>query len=92
MQQTNHQELIAELKKIISEDLDVNLTVDQIDETQPLLEKGLALDSIVIVALINEIEDRFDIEFSDADLRVDTFKSLTRLAELVHNKINKTAS
>ena len=87
MEQSNPKELIFALKKIIAEDLDVNLSIDEIDETQPLLEKGLALDSIVVVELINQIEDNFDIEFSDSDLRVETFKNLISLADLIQSKM-----
>ncbi len=84
------QDIVSELKQIIAQNLDVNLTVDQIDETQPMLEEGLALDSIVLVELINHIENRYDIEFSDSDLRVATFKNLTTLADVVRSKIGNS--
>ena len=51
--------IIAKLKKIISEELDVNLGMGDIDEKTPLLESGeeksLGLDSITIVELISLI-------------------------------------
>jgi acyl carrier protein len=77
------QEIISRLKKIIAEDLDVNLKIEDIDETVPLLEQGLALDSIVLVEFIGLIEHQFDIEFSESDLRIDVFKNLQVLAELI---------
>lgn len=82
------QAVVSELKRIIAEDLDVNLSIDQIDESQPLLENGLGLDSIVVVELIGHLEEAFDIEFSDADLRVDTFSSLNSLADTISGKKN----
>ena len=66
--------IIAKLKKIISEELDVNLGIGDIDENTPLLESGeeksLGLDSITIVELISLIEQGFEIEFSDSELNL----------------------
>jgi acyl carrier protein len=77
------QEIISRLKKIIAEELDVNLKIEDIDEAVPLLEQGLALDSIVLVEFIGLIEHHFGIEFSESDLRMDVFKNLQVLAELI---------
>jgi len=79
----SREEIISGLKKIIAEDLDVNLKIEDIDESIPLLEQGLALDSIVLVEFIGLIEHHFDIEFSESDLRIDVFKNLQVLAELI---------
>lgn len=84
------QEIISRLKKIIAEDLDVNLKIEDIDAAVPLLEQGLALDSIVLVEFIGLIEHHFGIEFSESDLRMDAFKNLQVLAELV-DSLQKTA-
>lgn len=66
--------IIEKLKKIISEELDVNLGMGDIDENTPLLESGeeksLGLDSITIVELISLIEQGFEIEFSDSELNL----------------------
>jgi acyl carrier protein len=75
--------VLNELKRIIAEDLDVNLKFDEIDDKVPLLSGGLHLDSIVIVELISLIEDRFGFEFDDSDLNLESFRNLTTLAGVI---------
>lgn len=78
-----HQEIISKLKKIIANELDVNLKIEDIDEAVSLLDQGLALDSIVLVEFIGLIEHHFGVQFSEADLRMDAFKNLQVLSELI---------
>ncbi|MDE5112458.1 MAG: phosphopantetheine-binding protein [Trichodesmium sp. St7_bin2_1] len=82
--------IIAKLKKIISEELDVNLGTGDIDENTPLLESGeeksLGLDSITIVELISLIEQGFEIEFSDSELNPENFTNLKILADYITSK------
>ena len=56
---------------------------DDIDETTPLFEGGMELDSFAIVELITLIEKRYRFEFTDADLRPEHFADLRSLADLV---------
>ena len=82
--------IIAKLKKIISEELDVNLGIGDIDENTPLLESGeeksLGLDSITIVELISLIEQEFEIEFSDSELNPENFTNLKILSDYITSK------
>ena len=78
--------VINELKKIIAEELDVNLIVEEIDENTSLFEEGLGFDSIAIVELISFIEERFEIEFSDSELNPEHFTSLKILADFIISK------
>lgn len=79
-------EIVTELKRIIAEDLDVNLRFDQIDENAPLLGEGLGLDSIVVVELIGLVESRFGFELDDSELNVESFHNLTALAGLIERR------
>ena len=79
-------DIVAELKRIIADDLDVNLKFDEIDEKVPLLGEGLALDSIVVVELINLVENRFGFEFEDSELNVESFRNLTALAGVIERR------
>ena len=83
---TTHQAL-SELKKILVEDMDTNLRVEEIDDEVSLLDDGLALDSILLVELITHLENKLDFEFDDADLRVASFSSLRTLADLVTRRV-----
>ena len=82
--------IIDKLKKIIAEELDVNLALEDIDENTPLLESGeeksLGLDSITIVELISLIEQGFEIEFSDSELNPENFANLKILADYITSK------
>jgi len=79
-------DIVMELKRILSEDLDVNLRLEEIDERVPLLGEGLALDSILVVELISRVEDRFGFEFDDSELNVESFRNLTALADLIERR------
>ena len=79
--------VIAELKNIIADNLDVNLEAQEIEETAPLLDDGLALDSIVLTEFIDHIERHFDFEFYDSELRLETFANLRAVAAVVTTRM-----
>ncbi len=85
---STHTEIVETLKQILADEMDLGLVRDQIDATVPLLEEGLGLDSIVIVELIASVEERFDFEFQDSDLREANFESLEALATIVAQRIH----
>jgi acyl carrier protein len=76
-------DVVRQLKTILVKDLGLSLKEDEIADDVPLLEGGLALDSVVIAELIARMEDQFGIRFEDQNLRVELFDSLTTLAEFV---------
>lgn len=80
-------EVMEGIKRIVAEDLDLNLPYSSIDETVPLFEDGLALDSVILVELISFIEKRFDIRLSDDVLNMDTFKNLQSVAQVIREQI-----
>jgi acyl carrier protein len=81
------EQVLEGVKRIILDDLDVNLTYEDLDETAPLFEEGLALDSVILVELISFIEKRFNIEMKDDELNMDTFKNLRSLAQVIQQQI-----
>jgi acyl carrier protein len=81
--------IIRELKRILVEEMDVNLQLEDVDEKVPLLDEGLALDSILLVEFIACIEKHLRVAFEDADLRVSAFENLTTLAELLATKLSR---
>jgi acyl carrier protein len=78
----------GQLKHIIAEGLDVNLKLEEIDETASLFEEGIGLDSMAIMEFIILIEERFGFEFSDSELSVELFRNLNALADFISTKIN----
>ena len=82
--------IIEQLKKIIVNELDVNLTMDDIDEKASLFEEGLGLDSIVIVELIALTEEHFGFRFSEDELNPESFVNLKVLANIIASKTIQT--
>jgi acyl carrier protein len=74
--------IIDRLKHLVA-GLDIQLGVDQIDETVFLFEGGLGLDSFAVVDLIVAIEEEFGIEFPEPDLTPESFQDLRTLGTVV---------
>jgi acyl carrier protein len=81
---------INRLKKIIVQDLDVNIKESEIRNDVSLYEGGLALDSIAIVDLIIQIEKEFAFRFEDKELNTDLFNNLGSLATFIDVKLAKS--
>lgn len=79
-------ETTTAIKNLIASDLDVNIELGEIGDDVSLLESGLALDSVVIVELISLLEQRFDFQFSDEDMKPALFENLTTLTQFVVEK------
>jgi acyl carrier protein len=80
-------QVLERIKRIVVEDLDVNLKYEDLDETVPLFEEGLALDSVILVELIGFIEKRFDIVLDDETLNVATFSNLQSVARVIREQL-----
>jgi acyl carrier protein len=78
----------AKVKEIISNDLDVNIAIEDIDDTVPLYDEGLGLDSIAIINFIVLVEKRFDINFSESEISSQLFSNVSNLSQFIHAKIN----
>lgn len=82
--------VLERIKRIVVEDLDINLAYEDLDETVPLFEEGLALDSVILVELISFIEKRFNIELRDEALNMETFRNLQSVAGVIRQHLEKT--
>ena len=80
-------QVLEKIKRIVVEDLDVNLRYEDLDETVPLFEEGLALDSVILLELIRFIEKRFDIELRDEALSMETFRNLQSVAQVIRTQL-----
>jgi len=79
--------VLERIKRIILDDLDVNLAYEDLDETVPLFEEGLALDSVLLVELIGFIEKRFGIELRDEALNLQTFRNLRSVSRVIEEQL-----
>jgi acyl carrier protein len=80
-------QVVEQIKRIVVEDLDVSLTYEELDETVPLFEEGLGLDSVALVELISFIEKRFGIELQDDLLTAEAFQNLRSVAALIGEQL-----
>jgi acyl carrier protein len=77
-----------QLKKIITNELDVNIKLEEIQDDASLFEEGIGLDSIAIVEFITLIESNFKFKFTDEELSIEPFKNLQTLSHFISSKIN----
>jgi len=82
-------QVLEKIKHIVAEDLDLDLAYDSLDETVPLFEGGLALDSVILVELISFIEKRFAIELGDEVLNMETFHNLQSVSRVVREHLER---
>ena len=76
-------EIYEQLRTIIASKLDANIKREEITLDVPLLEDGLGLDSIMVVALITLIEETFHFEFADDELDLGMMANLRTLGAFV---------
>jgi len=80
-------QVLEQIKRIVVEDLDVNLKYEDLDDSVPLFEEGLALDSVILVELVSFIEKRFNILLRDESLNMETFKNLQSVARVIREQL-----
>jgi acyl carrier protein len=78
--------VVQQIKQILVTDLELRLVVAEIPDDGSLLERGLALDSILIAELIVRIENRFGFQFDDRMLETRLFDNLSELAAFVNRE------
>ncbi len=81
------QVVLDQVKRIVIEDLHLNLSYEDLDETIPLFEEGLALDSVILVELISFIEKRFNIRLEEELLNMETFRNLQSIARVIREQM-----
>jgi acyl carrier protein len=74
---------IAEVKAALVETLGIENRADTIDATTPLLGALPELDSLAVLELIVELEERFEITIDGDDVTADAFATLASLTEFV---------
>ena len=85
------QTILDVMKGIINNDLEARITDIKLTAQTPFFEGGLELDSFAVVELISHIEERYDIEFSDADFLPENFKDLDTFAAVVQGYVEQSA-
>ncbi len=78
------------IKQVIICTLSLEVDAEEIDDEDALFGGGLGLNSIATIEIIMGIEEEFDIEVPDEDLRVELFDSVQTMADYVRSLLHKT--
>ncbi|RQO65150.1 acyl carrier protein [Pedobacter sp. KBW06] len=76
-------EVMSTLKMIAAENLETDVSADDIDENASLYEDGIGLDSINVVSFIVAVEEKFELSFDGDDINTSVFSNLKSLAEYI---------
>ncbi|MFM8444543.1 MAG: acyl carrier protein [Methylococcus sp.] len=84
-------DITERLRRIIAEQLDVNISYAEIRDDLPLFEGGLGLDSVAVMEFITLIEEGFGFEFDEDELNLKPFANLLTLTDFVAGKLAAAA-
>jgi acyl carrier protein len=77
---------IDAVKAVVVETLGVEDRADAIDASTPLFGALPELDSMAVLELVLELEQRFEIEIDGDDVTAEVFETLASLAAFVDSK------
>ena len=77
---------IEAVKAVVIDTLGVEDRADAIDASTPLFGALPELDSMAVLELVLELEQRFEIEIDGDDVTADVFETLASLAAFVDSK------
>ena len=76
------------IKELIVTSLDLQICPEDISDNEVIFGGGLGADSTATLEIIFAIEDEFQIEVADDELRVELFDSVDSLTEYVTQKLD----
>jgi acyl carrier protein len=79
---------LDDVKAVVVETLGVEDRADSLDATTPLLGSLPELDSMAVLELVLELEQRFDITIEGEDVTADVFETLASLTAFVDGKLS----
>ncbi len=81
------QDVEAGIKKIIVENLELDVKVGRITPETPLIDGGLNMDSIAVLELISLVEEEFGITVRDEDMSVELLGTVGSLAAYIRKQL-----
>ena len=80
------------IKRVIVRSLSLDIRPEEIGDEEQLFEGSLSLDSEATIQIIVGLEEEFDIEFEDEDLRPELFDSVWAMAQHVRSALSSAPS
>lgn len=78
---------LKDVKAVVVETLGVEDRADALDASTPLLGSLPELDSMAVLELVLELEQRFGVSFDGEDITAEAFETLGTLTALVESKL-----
>lgn len=83
---------LDQIRHLIGDILELGNSADKLAADTPLLGNLPELDSMAVVAVITELEQRFGIVVEDDDIGAETFETLGSLLDFVLHKQTEAGS
>ncbi len=77
------------IKQVIIRTLSLEVDAEEIDDEDELFGGGLGINSMATIEIIVGLEEEFDIEVPDEELRVELFDSVQTMADYVRAVLQK---
>jgi acyl carrier protein len=78
---------VQDVKAVVVDSLDLHDRTEEIDAATPLGSLP-ELDSLAVVELVLELEDRFGIEVDGEDMTAEVFETLGTLTAFIESKLS----
>jgi acyl carrier protein len=85
---TNQANILDDVRSVLVTTLGIEDRADTIDASTGLFGSLPELDSMAVVELVTELQDRFGIEIDDDEITGDSFETLGDLAALIDSKLS----
>ena len=83
----NNEHINRRIKEVIVEALNLQVHPEEISDDESLFGGGMGLDSTATLEIIFAVEEAFDIEVDDEELRIELFDSVRTLTQYVEQKL-----
>ncbi len=79
-----------QVKQVIIRKLSLDVKPEEIGDDDQLFGGGMGLNSMATIEIIVGLEEEFEIQIPDEDLRVELFDSVKTMADYVRGVISET--
>ena len=83
------QDVETKIRKIIVENLELDVKAKQVTNETPLIDGGLNMDSINVLELISLVEEEFGVTVRDEDMSVELLGTIASLAAYIRKQLEE---
>jgi acyl carrier protein len=75
-------ELSAKIKEFIITEVNPELNLTHIDDSEPLIESGI-VDSLGVLKIMSFLDESFGVDLSSEEIKLENFRDVRTICELV---------